>query len=223
MLAATGVASAAAGLAAGWLPAAWIIRRLRSLLTQALWVCGHDPLTGLPNRTRAEQLFTRHAEAGDPTAIALLDLDRFKAVNDTYGHHAGDQLLIAVAARLTQAAHRHRGHAARLSGDEFVLLLPAHPGNVSHPVTAILHEISQPVTITTEDVVRLTPTATAGTTWFDGVHGNWSSLLRQADLALYHARAHRVAHEPYQPGMHMPDQPHRHGPRLRDQRPEAAA
>ncbi|MPZ26490.1 MAG: diguanylate cyclase [Micromonosporaceae bacterium] len=259
------IATGVVAFAAGWLWSARTLHRLRKLLELALWTCGHDQLTGLPNRGNAEHLFGRRAAAGRPTVIALLDLDRFKQVNDTYGHGAGDQLLVAVAGRLAQAAAGrptvialldldrfkqvndtyghgagdqllvavagrlaqaaagYGGHAARLSGDEFLLLLPIHPGNFLHPVATILREIATPVQITTEEAVTLTPAATAGASWFDGVNGSWDRLLRQADLALYHARACGLAYEPYRPGMRMPDRPHRRGQRLRDQHREASA
>jgi diguanylate cyclase (GGDEF)-like protein len=217
------IATGVVVFAAGWLWSARTIHRLCSLLELALWTCGHDQLTGLPNRAHAEHLFGSRAAAGRPTVIALLDLDRFKQVNDTYGHGAGDQLLVAVAGRLAQAAAGYGGHAARLSGDEFLLLLPIHPGNFLHPVATILREIATPVQITTEEAVTLTPAVTAGASWFDGVNGSWDRLLRQADLALYHARVGGLAYEPYRPGMRMPDRPHRRGPRLRDQHREASA
>jgi diguanylate cyclase (GGDEF)-like protein len=85
----------------------------------------HDPLTGLPNRTllmeRLEHAFDRGRRSGKTTAVFVVDLDRFKAVNDTYGHRVGDQLLIEVAKRLTEAL-RPGDSLARLSGDEFVII-----------------------------------------------------------------------------------------------------
>jgi diguanylate cyclase (GGDEF)-like protein len=217
--AATGVVA----LAAGWLVAARCIRRLRRLLAQARWLSRHDPLTGLPNRTHAEHLFTRRATTGRPTVLVLLDLDGFKQVNDAHGHAAGDQLLVRVASRLVEAIAGNGGRAARLAGDEFLLLLPIHPGGLPHTIETIQRVIDIPVEITTEETVRLTITATAGVTWCEGAGGDWNSLLRQADLALYHARARGLAYEFYRPGMRMPDRPHRYGPRLRDQPPEATA
>jgi diguanylate cyclase (GGDEF)-like protein len=216
-------ATAVVALAAGWLTAARTIRHQRRLLAQALWLSRHDPLTGLPNRTHAEHLFTRRATTGRPTVLVLLDLDRFKQVNDAHGHAAGDQLLVTVASRLAKATAASGGHAARLAGDEFLLILPTPPGGLHHTVQTIQRAIGIPVGITTEETVRLTITATAGVTWCDRPGGDWHSLLRQADLALYHARAHGLAYEFYRPGMRMPDRPHRYGPRLRDQRPEATA
>ncbi len=84
-----------------------------------------DPLTGLPNRTllmgRLESAVARCREHGSDLAVIFVDLDGFKSVNDTYGHDVGDQLLVAVAARLTDVAHA-ADTVARLGGDEFVLV-----------------------------------------------------------------------------------------------------
>ncbi|MBC8093231.1 MAG: EAL domain-containing protein, partial [Pseudonocardia sp.] len=87
----------------------------------------HDPLTGLPNRAlffeALDHLFTE-AGAGDRVGVCFLDLDRFKVVNDTYGHRIGDELLVAVAARLGEVVDGTEWIAARMSGDEFVILVP---------------------------------------------------------------------------------------------------
>jgi diguanylate cyclase (GGDEF)-like protein len=214
------IATGVLALVAGRLWAACTIRRLRQLLRRALWTCGHDPLTRLPNRAYAEHLLAK--QAGRPTAIALIDLNGFKQVNDTWGHQVGDQLLVTVADRLADGAHKLGGHAARLGGDEFLLLLPARYSDGTAPVAVLLANLTTPVQLTDDDTgqtVRLAPTATAGITWYDGHRGSWSSLLRQADIALYHARAAGTWYQLYRPGMHMPGQPSRHGPRLRHQRP----
>jgi diguanylate cyclase (GGDEF)-like protein len=200
----------------------WTHHRLRARLRRLLWAYAHDPLTGLPTRGYAEQIFQQRAAAGRPTILAMLDLNRFKQVNDAHGHHAGDQLLTAVAGRLVHAAHRHGGHAARLGGDEFLLLLPAPPpGAYPEPVGSILAELATPVPISLERTIVLIPTATAGVSCFNGSNGSWAQLLRQADIALYQARAHDYDYETYRPSMRMPEPPHpdRYGPRLRDQRP----
>jgi diguanylate cyclase (GGDEF)-like protein len=81
----------------------------------------HDPLTGLPNRALLWERFA--AVADGPYAVLLVDLDGFKAVNDTYGHQAGDELLCQVAARLRHACGAE-ATVARLGGDEFAVLLP---------------------------------------------------------------------------------------------------
>ena len=81
----------------------------------------YDPLTGLPNKSRLRELLAETASDDGPAALLFVDLDGFKAVNDTMGHHAGDALLVEVAARLTRVAG-DEAISARLGGDEFVLL-----------------------------------------------------------------------------------------------------
>ncbi|MGP3753388.1 GGDEF domain-containing protein [Streptomyces sp. IBSNAI001] len=114
-----------------------------SLLTHRLSTARRDPLTGLHTRagwtTRAERIATR-----SPHALALLvDLDDFKAINDTHGHLAGDAVITATAARLADWVSGH-GIAARLGGDEFAAII-TDPANI--PSATALHEaMHRPVT-----------------------------------------------------------------------------
>jgi diguanylate cyclase (GGDEF)-like protein len=118
----------------------WVLHG--SLLLRRLATARRDPLTGLHTRagftTRAEHLLAKH-----PTAlVALIDLDDFKAINDTHGHAAGDAVLTATARRLRNWCGSH-GIAARLGGDEFVAIVtdPAHtPGT-----TALQAALCRPV------------------------------------------------------------------------------
>jgi diguanylate cyclase (GGDEF)-like protein len=204
--------------------AGWTVHRLRVRLATLTHAASHDPLTCLPNRTHAQRLFAQRAADQLPTIVALLDLDEFKQVNDTYGHQAGDQLLAALAHRLATAATRHGGHAARLAGDEFLLLLPVPAGDPAEPVACILAEITTPVPLGPDGIH--TPHASAGITIFDGIHGTCTSMLRRADIACYHAKARASGYEVYQPGMSMPRPAapaQRRGPRLRDLRKETSA
>jgi GGDEF domain-containing protein len=92
-------------------------------------VAQHDVLTGLPNRSllqdRLSQAVAYANRSGNPVWVMLIDLDRFKFVNDSMGHKAGDVLLMTVAARL-RSALRDTDTVARLSGDEFVVILSEH-------------------------------------------------------------------------------------------------
>jgi diguanylate cyclase (GGDEF)-like protein/PAS domain S-box-containing protein len=101
--------------------------RLREQMAKAEHQALHDGLTGLPNRMlfqdRVAQAVLRSQRKGDGFAVMLIDLDRFKEVNDTLGHHSGDQLLQQIASRLAGALRRS-DTAARLGGDEFALLIP---------------------------------------------------------------------------------------------------
>jgi len=153
----------------------------------------HDSLTGLPNRV----LFRRHIAAalksGAPGAVMLLDLDRFKEVNDTLGHHNGDQLLQQVAGRLSQLVEAHAS-VARLGGDEFAVLLEDVP-EVNGIVAAAdrllalfdAQFVVQGVTVHVETSV--------GICLYPAHASDPDTLLRRADVAMYQAKA---AHTRYQ-------------------------
>jgi diguanylate cyclase (GGDEF)-like protein len=154
----------------------------------------HDPLTGLPNRVLMlellEHAFRAGRRSGKISAVFFVDLDRFKGVNDTYGHQVGDELLVAVARRLTGML-RPGDSLARLSGDEFVILcedLGAHAG--ADPIALRLNaELSRPFVLSTMDV-RVS--ASIGIA-FSGNHVEApEELLRDADLAMYRSKRGRV-------------------------------
>jgi diguanylate cyclase (GGDEF)-like protein len=179
-----------AALLVGLLCAGWTIHRLRGRLADALYAACHDPLTALPNRLGAQQLFASRTAARLATVVALLDLDRFKQVNDTHGHHAGDQLLTITAARLTNLTAIHGGTAYRLSGDEFLLLIPHPGGDPAEPVAGLLTRLATPARIhpLNNTPVMLIPQASAGIAHFDGYNATSTELLHHADTALYHAK-----------------------------------
>ncbi|MGH7212848.1 MAG: putative bifunctional diguanylate cyclase/phosphodiesterase, partial [Acetobacteraceae bacterium] len=178
------------------------------------YLATHDSLTGLPNRSRflAEleafclKAVSSHAEetrrgrsVGPAFALLLLDLDRFKDVNDTYGHPTGDALLVAVAERL-QRVLRDDGFPARLGGDEFAILLPvsdaAEASVVANRIIQTLQE-----TYAFRDVV-LRPNASVGITVAPADGTDAADLMRNADLALYSVKAEgRGAWRYYRPGM----------------------
>jgi diguanylate cyclase (GGDEF)-like protein len=99
---------------------------LRAKEKELEYMARHDPLTGLPNRAllddRLEQALARAKRSGRSIAVMLADLDRFKAINDTYGHPVGDQMLKAISGRLTDCL-RSADTLARVGGDEFVIIL----------------------------------------------------------------------------------------------------
>lgn len=180
--------------------------RNRRQLAAARAEATHDPVTGLPNRRAAvAEVHTRLA--GGPFLLALLDLDDFKQVNDTYGHLVGDDLLRIVAARL-YAAIPPDGFAARLGGDEFLALLPDHGDDPVEAITAVLALLAQPIPI---GAGMLRPYASAGVaTTTDGA-ASWRQLIARADHALYRAKAtgRTVAvHDPHLDPPTTPDGPH---------------
>jgi diguanylate cyclase (GGDEF)-like protein/PAS domain S-box-containing protein len=150
----------------------------------------HDSLTGLPNRS----LFAREAAGaldaaravGRTAGVLFVDLDDFKIVNDTMGHGVGDELLVAVAARLA-ATVRQSDTAARLGGDEFALLIDdaADPEAVDAFAERIVAAFSEPFTLSEAKVLA---TATVGVAT-SGDSDDVDELLRHADLALYAAKA----------------------------------
>ena len=147
----------------------------------------HDALTGLPNRT----LFQRElASVIEPptakAAVLLMDLDGFKEVNDTLGHHAGDLLLRDVAGRLERALEG-TGVVARLGGDEFAVLLPGVGGElaaktVAHEVLTVLRQQ------TTVEGVRVDIGASIGIALCPAHGREAHGLLRRADIAMYAAK-----------------------------------
>ena len=158
-----------------------------------------------PTGASCAHLFTRYEQHAQPTVVALVDLDRFKTVNDTHGHSAGDQLLRVTAQRIHTIARAHGGVAARLGGDEFLILLPVIGGDTDAGIDAVLHAITRPVTVTTEHGDRLLCVqASAGSTVYHGT-GPIAAQLYQADIALYQAKQNRGGHCRYRPDMHMPD------------------
>jgi diguanylate cyclase (GGDEF)-like protein len=155
----------------------------------------HDALTGLPNRVLFQTRATQALKATKGVAVVLLDIDRFKDVNDTLGHGIGDRLLCEVSERLVHAVSG-RATVARLGGDEFALVIP----DVTEPELAVavvsdLHnELSRPIRI---DGLALAVTASAGIA-ISPAHGDDVALLLQrADIAMYHAKEHRSRVELY--------------------------
>ena len=118
-----GLVALYAALSAIWFS---VTRRLRVQLKRNTYLAEHDSLTDLPNRAiflrRAEAAVASSCESGQPTAIAIVDLDRFKEVNDTLGHLNGDRLLTELARRLSTFM-RPKDCVARLGGDEFGIIL----------------------------------------------------------------------------------------------------
>ncbi len=168
-----------------------------------------DDLTGLPNRRALYAAL--HARLAGPAsrraALLLLDLDRFKEVNDSLGHHVGDQLLVEVGARLRDAL-RPEDLLARLGGDEFAVFLEradqAHAVAVACKLRAVLS------TSITLEGIALQTRASIGISLFPEHGDDLSTLLRKADMAMYKAKSDRAGHRVYA----LSDDPHG-GARLR--------
>ncbi len=149
-----------------------------------------DPLTGLPNRRllldRLDRLLSSHARAERPFALLFVDLDRFKLINDTLGHHAGDALLVEAASRL-QSCVRASDTVARLGGDEFVVLLDRIelPEGVQITVNRIRQKFDKPLRLGGREL-RLE--ASIGAVLDTLPYDCGEDIVRDADTAMYEAK-----------------------------------
>jgi diguanylate cyclase len=158
----------------------------------------HDMLTGLPNRT----LFERHltaalaqAQPGPGVAVVFLDLDRFKEINDTFGHRFGDLVLCGISQRL-RAAVRKSDVVARLSGDEFAIVLPDinQPGDAAAIASVLLTSCGAPLAIEGREVVV---SCSIGVALYPQHGATKEELIRAADTAQYHAKESRNSWQAY--------------------------
>ncbi len=182
-----------------------VLHRTRAQLdqqrTKAVHDALHDALTGLPNRTLLADRFEQALRAGtrnsSTTALLLIDLDRFKEVNDTLGHHVGDQLLAQIGPRLAGAL-RGADTVARLGGDEFAVLLPDVDGlsgalDVASRLRQALAEAFR------VEGVDLDIDASIGVV-ISGAHGaHAQTLLQRADIAMYVAKQQKRGVVVYDP------------------------
>jgi diguanylate cyclase (GGDEF)-like protein len=150
----------------------------------------HDPLTGLANRSllmdRIAQALAGSARRGSQVGVLYVDLDRFKAVNDSLGHATGDMVLVAAAQRISDAI-RPVDTAARLGGDEFVVVCPdlTKPEDAIAIAERVEAAIREPLVIEGHTV---TVEASLGISLGGGVECYAEVLLRDADAAMYHAK-----------------------------------
>ncbi len=165
-------------------------RRLTAAYEHAWYLAHTDELTGLPNRRLAHHVLDGLLADHEPTMVILLDLDRFKTVNDTHGHAAGDQLLQQTAARLRTAADAIGATAVRLAGDEFLIIASAGVGHYATVTADVLTRLEQPLTLhpAPGTTAAITPRASAGIAVTTTGAWNRAQLLRHADIALYQAK-----------------------------------
>jgi diguanylate cyclase (GGDEF)-like protein/PAS domain S-box-containing protein len=159
------------------------VTETRELHDRLRYQASHDGLTGLANRTLFTQRLAEAAATQTPTAMLLIDLDEFKSINDSMGHHVGDAVLMAIAHRLGSCI-RTGDTAARLGGDELAVLMP---GADAHTAAGIAHRfldsLVQPVRVHGH---LLRVRASVGTAVDDS--GDLDELLRRADAAMYTAK-----------------------------------
>src|SRR5215210_7222188 len=164
----------------------------------------HDPLTDLPNRSlfldRLEQELAGAERAGRVVAVLFIDLDNFKVINDSLGHHLGDRLLVEVSWRI-RGCLRSRDSAARFGGDEFTILLANlwDDGAAVRVTERLLEALREPFVIAKHEV---TVSASVGIALGNGDTARPSDLLRNADTALYQAKGTKGRYEVFRPSMH---------------------
>jgi diguanylate cyclase (GGDEF)-like protein/PAS domain S-box-containing protein len=162
-------------------------------VTDRMWLerqALHDPLTRLPNRLllmdRARQALARVHRSNGVVAMLFVDLDKFKAVNDSLGHDIGDRLLVAIAGRLAELM-RDSDTVARLGGDEFVILAEdiENEGEAIMLATRVLDALEDPIPVGKAEVSML---ASVGISVSGDPEADPEDMLREADLAMYRAK-----------------------------------
>ncbi len=167
----------------------WTTRALRQHAALHEYDSLHDPLTGLPNRElfrqTAEEALAR-SRRGEHGAVVLIDLDHFKEVNDTIGHHAGDELLKVVGRRLSESL-RTDDLVARLGGDEFAMVLSGGggPQETVALLNRVRHELAEEVVL---DGVSVSIEASFGVCFYPESANTVEDLLQHADSAMYQGK-----------------------------------
>ncbi|MGD0944633.1 MAG: EAL domain-containing protein [Acidimicrobiales bacterium] len=166
------------------------ITQERALSAQLSHQALHDALTGLANRVlfedRLSQTNARTARRGGWNAVLMLDLDNFKAVNDTLGHHVGDLLLVALARRLEEVT-RSSDTLCRLGGDEFLYLAEGltSPAQAEDVAERLLGVVAEPFSLAGTQVEQH---ASIGVVVWEGTNRDCAELLQNADVAMYEAK-----------------------------------
>jgi diguanylate cyclase (GGDEF)-like protein len=177
-----------------------VTRRVRRQMEEIEYRVLYDELTGLPNRTlfrdRIEQAILVAQRENGPAAVMLLDLDRFKEINDALGHQTGDQLLLELGARLRDGL-RASDTVARLGGDEFGVLLRTGAMEDSTELAARIHTALEEPFVVGE--LRLEVAASIGVVTYPEHGTDVDALLQHADVAMYVAKETHARTAVYDP------------------------
>lgn len=174
-------------------------RRLAESEAVLRYRAAHDTLTGLPNRSLLHAEFEQRAAGGGEVRLALmlLDLNGFKEINDTLGHHAGDALLQQIGPRLQRAVAGHQGLVARLGGDEFAVLVTLPEESAVLALARwLVAELRRPFDV---QGMSLEVSAALGLAFYPRDGRDSHALLRAADVAMYRAKQRTSAIEIYKP------------------------
>lgn len=181
------------------------IQRMSSMASEEHYRATHDDLTELPNRAlfaeQVERAIETNGRTGKRLAVFIMDLDRFKEVNDTLGHFYGDRLLEQVAPRLHDALHK-QGSVARLGGDEFGVLLPRLDDTDHAAATAqrILHALEESFWV---EGYHLDISISIGIAFFPDHGQTGDQLLQKADVAMYLAKHRHEGFMIYDPSQDL--------------------
>ncbi len=175
-----------------------ISRRIHAHNAELQHRASHDDLTQLPNRSllhqRTEKALATASLQNQKLALLVMDLDRFKEINDTLGHHVGDELLMQVSRRISSVL-RDSDTVARLGGDEFSLLLPnANVENAIACVERISQALNKPFHISDQEI---TASFSIGIAMFPQHGDDMESLLKYADIAMYQAKQNGAGYSVY--------------------------
>ncbi|MEV6064994.1 diguanylate cyclase [Nocardia sp. NPDC052001] len=163
------------------------ISERRALRERLHYRAHHDQLTGLANRSRFfDALTAAFTDPDSRVGLCYVDLDHFKAVNDTFGHAVGDELLVQAAARLDACADGFGQLVARIGGDEFVVLVPNSTAEVDEIARCVRRAFTHPFEVQGH---RLTVTASVGIAEEYAAHTTADDLLQAADYSMYWAKA----------------------------------